>query len=82
MGPAIPAGDNDDVVVQLGPFQHSQDDETCAAFAVIVFQRAAFQQDAVGVVGRLGEFLGPAEGLDEITGGGGRRDGPAGHRVF
>ncbi len=79
---AVPAGDNDDVVLQIFPFQHAYDNHARTTFTVVVFYGFIASQKAPGIVGRLGEFFSPAKSLDKSFGFLGRTAWPAGHRVF
>jgi hypothetical protein len=53
--------------VALQPFtlQHPQDHHSCAAFAVIVFEGAVWQQNRPCVMRGFGEFLAAAQGFDK-----------------
>ena len=62
---AVPAGDDDDVVLDAFSFQHSQDDHARAGFAVIVLVLTVIRDETPGVVGGLREFLFAAQFLDK-----------------
>lgn len=58
MHAAVPAGDNHQNAFQTGTTQHFADHKPRTAFAVIGFQKIATgQQQAPGIMRRLGEFL-------------------------
>ncbi len=79
---AVPAGDDDDVVLDALPLKHPQDYHTGAGFSVIVLVLSIIRDEAPGVVRGFGEFLFAAEFLDECFGVGLRRAGAAGYGVF
>jgi len=54
----VPTGDHDEVVAQIFPFQHLQNDHAVAGFSVVIFQGPAVADHTPTVVGGLGELLG------------------------
>ena len=59
MHPAIPAGDDHDVIDQPRTLQHLKNNRAGPRFAVVVLHRSCIRKHACpSVVRRLGEFLG------------------------
>lgn len=66
MHAAIPARDDNEMITQLGPFQHTQYDRACTAFTIVVLDGSGFvTQERPCVVGRFRETLVTFEGLKE-----------------
>ena len=54
---AVPAGNNDEVVLEVFAFEHPKDYHTSTAFAVVVFFWSPVEDCRPGVVCRAREFL-------------------------
>ena len=62
---AVPARDNDQMAVQLRPFEHAQNHHAGSAFSIIVLQWSFEGQQAPGVMRGLGKALFPFQFLDQ-----------------
>src|SRR6056297_1953024 len=80
---AVPAGDDDDMIVQAGALQHAQDDHARPGLSIVGFQaRPDRWQHGPGVMGGAGEFLVPLERLEKGIGPFAAVNRAAGDRVF
>lgn len=78
---AIPARDDNNMIMQSFAFQHAQDCHARARLAIIVFQGAFCADQAPAVMCSLGEFPVLFQLKHEVAGSGARAAWPAGYRI-